>query len=69
MSFAIIDDVIELDGMPVARLLPHLRPTLLDRLVEALEQADEDAARIWWLEMQLGEREASLHLVKEESSS
>ena len=59
-ALAIVDDVIELDGRPVARLLPNLRLSLRDRLAEAFDAIDEDAEtiarleyRIAWLESRL----------------
>jgi hypothetical protein len=42
MILRIIDDIIEFNGVPVARLLPGLYPTLVDRLKEALEEAGDD---------------------------
>jgi hypothetical protein len=42
MILRIIDDIIELDGAPVARLLPGLYPTLVDRLKDVLEDASDD---------------------------
>jgi hypothetical protein len=46
MSLRIIGDWIELDGARVARLLPNLRLSLLDRLTETFDAVDEDAAYI-----------------------
>jgi hypothetical protein len=42
MTLRIIDDIIELDGMPVARLLPRLNATTVYRLVEALDLANDE---------------------------
>jgi hypothetical protein len=52
MSLRIVGDFIELDCERVARLLPQLRLTLLDRLTETFDSIDEDAAYI----SELGER-------------
>jgi hypothetical protein len=38
----IIDDTVELDGVPVARLVPGLRPSLRDELIWAFDSLDED---------------------------
>jgi hypothetical protein len=42
MILRIIDDIIEFDGVPVARLLPGLYPTLVYRLKDVLEDASDD---------------------------
>jgi hypothetical protein len=44
---------IEFDGVRVARLLPGLRLSLLDRLTEAFDSIDEDAATVAELEERL----------------
>ena len=46
MILRIIDDIIELDGMPVARLLPRLNATTVDRLEEAQEVANDELEEI-----------------------
>jgi hypothetical protein len=46
MILRIVDDMIELDGMPVARLLPGLNATTVDRLEEALEVANDELEEI-----------------------
>jgi hypothetical protein len=38
----VIDDTVELDGVPVARLVPGLRPSLRDELIWAFDSLDED---------------------------
>ena len=41
--------MVELDGQPVAKLLPKLSPTLVYRLTEAfevLDEAEEDIAQL-----------------------
>jgi hypothetical protein len=53
MSLRIVDEFIELDGERVARLLPNLRLSLIDRLTEALDAIEEDAAYIAELEERL----------------
>jgi hypothetical protein len=44
-ALRLVDDVIELDGQPVARLLPKPGATLVYRLIEAFDYIDnaEDA--------------------------
>jgi hypothetical protein len=42
MTLRIIDDVIELDGIPVARLLPGLNATTVYRLTKVLEDVEDD---------------------------
>lgn len=60
----ILDDVIELEGQPVARLLPRLSPTLVYRLTEAfdaaLDEAEEDIAQLEETIAQLEDRIAAL---------
>jgi hypothetical protein len=53
MSLRIVEGWIELEGERVARLLPGLRLSLLDRLTEAFDSMDEDAATIAELEERL----------------
>jgi hypothetical protein len=53
MSLRIIEGFIEFDGARVARLLPGLRLSLLDRLTEVFDAVDEDAAYIAELEERL----------------
>jgi hypothetical protein len=43
MNLRIVEDWIELEGERVARLLPNLRLSLLDRLREAFDSMEEDA--------------------------
>ena len=57
----LIDDAIELDGRPVAKLMPGVSLSIRDRLTEAFDALDEDAEtiarledRIAWLESRLG---------------
>jgi hypothetical protein len=52
-TLRIVDDFIELDHIRVARLLPHLSLSLLDRLIETFDSIDEDAAYIAELEEKL----------------
>jgi hypothetical protein len=52
MSLRIVEDWIELDGERVARLMPNLRLSLLDRLTEAFDSIEEDADTIALLEEQ-----------------
>ena len=40
----LVDGVVELDGRPVARLLPGLQLSLQDKLTEAFDEAAEDVA-------------------------
>lgn len=42
MTFRIIDDTIELDGAPVATILPSVWPTKRDYLEQTLEAYDPD---------------------------
>ena len=56
----IVDDAIELDGRPVAKLLPNLTLSLRDRLEEALDALDEAAENIARLEDRIAELEARL---------
>jgi hypothetical protein len=53
MKLRIVEDWIELEGERVARLLPNLRVSLLDRLTEAFDAMEEDAAYIDELEKRL----------------
>ena len=53
MNLRIVEDWIELEGERVARLLPNLRLSLLDRLTEMFDAIDEDAATIEELEERL----------------
>jgi hypothetical protein len=46
VTLRIVDGMIELDGIPVARLLPGLYPTLVYRLTMALESVEDDHAEI-----------------------
>ena len=59
-TLRLLDDVIELDGRPVARLLPGLQLSLRDRLTEAFDCLDEDALYISQLEGRIAELEAQL---------
>jgi hypothetical protein len=52
-TLQILQGFVELDGERVARLLPNLRLSLLDRLTEAFDAIDEDAAYIAELEERL----------------
>jgi hypothetical protein len=54
-SLRIVDDMVELGGQPVARLLPGVSLSLRDRLTEAFDALDEDAAYIALLEARLKE--------------
>jgi hypothetical protein len=49
----ILQGFIELDGQRIARLLPNLRLSLLDRLTEAFDAIEEDADTIAELEERL----------------
>jgi hypothetical protein len=53
MNLRIVEGWIELDGERVARLLPNLRLSLLDRLTEAFDAIEEDADYIAELEERL----------------
>jgi hypothetical protein len=53
MRLRIVEGWIELDGERVARLLPNLRLSLRDRLTEAFDAMEEDAAYIAELEERL----------------
>jgi hypothetical protein len=53
MNLRIVEDWIELEGERVARLLPNLRLSLLDRLREAFDSMEEDADYIAELEERL----------------
>ena len=59
-ALAIVDDMIELDGRPVARLLPNLRLSLHDRLTEAFDALDKDAETIARLEDRIAQLESRL---------
>ena len=59
-ALAIVQDYVELDGVPVARLLPNLRLSLRDRLEEAFDVIDEAAEDIALLEDHIAELEARL---------
>jgi hypothetical protein len=52
-TLRILQGFVELDGERVARLLPNLRLSLLDRLTEAFDAMEEDAAYIEELEERL----------------
>ena len=56
----IVDDAIELNGMTVAKTVPNLRPSQRDRLEEAFDRLDEDAAYIAELEERIAQLEARL---------
>jgi hypothetical protein len=53
MNLRIVEGWVELDGERVARLLPNLRLSLLDRLAEAFDSIEEDADYIAELEERL----------------
>lgn len=57
-SLRIVGDVIELDGRPIARLLPELRLSLRDRLVELFDAIHEDVEAIAELEHRIEALEA-----------
>jgi hypothetical protein len=46
MILRILDDIIEFNGLPVARLLPHLSATTVYRLKHVLEDASDDLEEI-----------------------
>jgi hypothetical protein len=54
-SLRIVGDAVELDGVLVAWLLPGLRLSQRDQLVEAFDSLDEDAEYIAQLEAKLKE--------------
>jgi BMFP domain-containing protein YqiC len=54
----VADDVIELGGVPVARLLPCLKLSLRDELTWAFDVIDEDAETIALLEARIAQLEA-----------
>ena len=54
----VADDVIELGGVPVARLLPGLKLSLRDELIWAFDAVDEDAETIADLEDRIAKLEA-----------
>ena len=56
----VTDDVIELGGVPVARLLPRLKLSLRDELIWAFDAIDEDAETIAELEARVAQLEARL---------
>lgn len=56
----VADDVVEMDGVPVARLLPKLSPTLVYRLTEAFDALDEAEEDIALLESRISELEKQL---------
>ena len=60
MSLRIVEGLIELDGEPVAKVLPKARPTLVYRLTEIFDALDEDAATIAELEDRVARLEARL---------
>jgi hypothetical protein len=58
---------IELDNIRVARLKPELTPTLIDQLSEAfeeLDERDENADRVVWLEGRLEDLEADIERLR-----
>jgi hypothetical protein len=59
-AICIIADEILLDGVTVARLLPELRLSLRDRLVELFDAVDEDENYIAELEGRIARLEAKL---------
>jgi hypothetical protein len=61
----VTDDVIELGGVPVARLLPRLKLSLRDELIWAFDAIDEDAETIAELERRIAQREAYIALLEE----
>jgi hypothetical protein len=61
MTLRIVDgDWIELDGRPVAHLLPNLTLSLRDKLEAALDALDEAAEDIALLEDRIAQLEARL---------
>jgi hypothetical protein len=52
--------VIELDGRPVARLVPRVSLTIRDRLIKAFDALDEDGETIARLETRIAEFESLL---------
>jgi hypothetical protein len=59
-TLRIIGDVVELGGVPVARLLPRLKLSLRDELIWAFDAIDEDAETIAELEARVAQLEARL---------
>jgi hypothetical protein len=59
-SLRIIGDAIELNGVPVARLLPGLKLSLRDSLTWAFDEVEEDADTIVELENRIAQLEARL---------
>jgi hypothetical protein len=57
MSLRIVGDFIEFHGARVARLLPNLRLSLLDRLTETFDSMEEDQVYIKELEERLAAQE------------
>ena len=56
----LVDDVIELDGQPIAHLLPSVRLSLRDELIAAFDAIDEDTETIALLESRVAQLEARL---------
>jgi hypothetical protein len=58
IELRIVADVIEMDGVTVATLVPGLRLSIRDQLVEAFELAGEGEATIVELEDRIAQLEA-----------
>ena len=56
----LLDDMVELAGRPVARLLPGVSLTIRDRLTEAFDALDEAAEDIAELEDQVAQLQERL---------
>jgi hypothetical protein len=56
----LLDDVIELDGQPIARLVPNLCLSLRDRLIAAFDALDEGADDITDLENTIAQLESRI---------
>jgi hypothetical protein len=68
----LVDEAIELDGVTVARLMPHLRLSLRDRSIAAFDALDEGADDIMdlentiaQLESRIAQREVRIALLEE----
>ena len=59
-TLRIVDDVIELDGVAIAKLLPSVRLSIRDELVWIFDAVDEDADYIEFLERRIDALETKL---------
>jgi hypothetical protein len=63
-ALRLIADVIELDGRPIAKLLPELRLSIRDHLIAIFDDLGEDEATIVELEGRVAKLEARLKVLQ-----